>query len=396
MLELTPAEAEDRALPDLVQDERVVQFVRETAVTGRPPAIGENNILTITRHAQSRHLMYSVTPVQARNEGMLGVVLLLRDVTRFQEVDRIKSQFIMTASHELRTPLTSIAMGVDLLLERAVDRLDAKDKQLLVAAHDELQRLQALVEDLLDLSRIEAGTIRLDFARVPVAALFARVTAIFGAQADQQSVTLSAGVAPDLPDAHADPGKITWVLTNLVSNALRYVHRGGHIELAARRVGEQLFISVRDDGVGIAPEHQERIFEKFVQLPEAGRGLIPGWGGTQRLPRMIPQAKASEIIFLGVPMAAEEAYRLGLVNKVVPQAHLLPTAKEWASKICEKGPLAIRRAKEAMIRGTSMSLEDGLRLELAFFEEMLHSEEYREGLRALAEGRRPKYRAHKP
>ena len=154
----------------------------------------------------------------------------------------------------------------------------------------------------------------------------------------------------------------------------------------------------RGGGVEIALACDIRIVSEkaTLQLPEAGRGLIPGWGGTQRLPRMIPQAKASEIIFLGVPMAAEEAYRLGLVNKVVPQAHLLPTAKEWASKICEKGPLAIRRAKEAMIRGTSMSLEDGLRLELAFFEEMLHSEEYREGLRALAEGRRPKYQAHKP
>ena len=128
-----------------------------------------------------------------------------------------------------------------------------------------------------------------------------------------------------------------------------------------------------------------------LQLPEAGRGLIPGWGGTQRLPRLVSPAKAAEMIFLGVPMAAEEAYRLGLVNKVVAPDQLLPTAVEWATKICEKGPLAIRRAKEAMVRGRDMTLEDGLRLELAFFEEMLHSEEYQEGLRSLAEGRKPKY-----
>jgi len=149
----------------------------------------------------------------------------------------------------------------------------------------------------------------------------------------------------------------------------------------------------RGGGVEIALACDLRILSETatLQLPEAGRGLIPGWGGTQRLPRMVSPAKAAEIIFLGLPMSAEEALGLGLVNKVVPRAQLLPTAEEWAAKICEKGPLAIRRAKEAMIRGRNMTLEDGLRLELTFFEEMLHSEEYREGLRALAEGRKPKY-----
>jgi enoyl-CoA hydratase/carnithine racemase len=150
----------------------------------------------------------------------------------------------------------------------------------------------------------------------------------------------------------------------------------------------------RGGGVEIALACDIRILSETatLQLPEVGRGLIPGWGGTQRMPRMIPQAKAAEIILLGAPMSADEAYRLGLVNKVVPRDQLLPTAAEWAAKICEKGPIAIRRAKEAMIRGREMPLENGLRLELAFFEEMLQSEDYQEGLRALAEGRKPNYR----
>jgi enoyl-CoA hydratase/carnithine racemase len=150
----------------------------------------------------------------------------------------------------------------------------------------------------------------------------------------------------------------------------------------------------RGGGVEIALACDLRILSESatLQLPEVGRALIPGWGGTQRLPRMVSPAKAAEVIFLGVPMSADEAYRLGLVNKVVPAAQLLPTAKEWAAKICEKGPLAIRRAKEAMIRGRDMALNDGLRLELAFFEEMLQSEDYQEGLRALTDKRKPEYR----
>jgi E-phenylitaconyl-CoA hydratase len=150
----------------------------------------------------------------------------------------------------------------------------------------------------------------------------------------------------------------------------------------------------RGSGLEIALACDIRIASEnaYLQLPEVGRGLIPGLGGTQRLPRMVSSAKAAEMIFLRTPITAEEAYRLGLVNKVVPLAQLLPTAKEWAAKICENGPLAIRRAKEAMIRGRNMALEDGLSLELAFFEEMLQSEDYQEGLRALAEERKPEYK----
>jgi E-phenylitaconyl-CoA hydratase len=150
----------------------------------------------------------------------------------------------------------------------------------------------------------------------------------------------------------------------------------------------------RGGGVEIALACDIRILSEnaTLQFPEVGRGLIPGLGGTQRLPRMVSQAKAAEMILLGTPVAAEEAYRLGLVNKVVPSDQLLPTAREWAAKICENGPLAIRRAKEAMIRGKNMSLEDGLRLELAFFNEVLQSEDYKEGIRALNEKRRPEYK----
>jgi enoyl-CoA hydratase/carnithine racemase len=150
----------------------------------------------------------------------------------------------------------------------------------------------------------------------------------------------------------------------------------------------------RGGGLEIALACDIRIASEnaYLQMPEVGRGLIPGWGGTQRLPRMVSSAKAAEMILLGTPISAEEAYRLGLVNKVVPLAQLLPTAKEWAAKICENGLLAIRRAKEAMVRGRDMAQEEGLRLELAFFEEMLQSEDYKEGLRALGEGRKPEYK----
>jgi enoyl-CoA hydratase/carnithine racemase len=148
-------------------------------------------------------------------------------------------------------------------------------------------------------------------------------------------------------------------------------------------------------GLEIALACDIRIASENARLgtPEVTLGLIPGWGGTQRLPRVIPWAKAAELILMGRPIDAQEAYRIGLVNKVVPLEQLMPTAKEWAEIICRAGPLAVRAAKEAMIRGTSMTLEEGLRLENSLENYVLGTEDFTEGITAFVEKRKPAYRA---
>ncbi|MBI2907277.1 MAG: enoyl-CoA hydratase/isomerase family protein [Chloroflexi bacterium] len=126
--------------------------------------------------------------------------------------------------------------------------------------------------------------------------------------------------------------------------------------------------------------------------PEVKWSIIPGWGGTQRLSRAIPLGKAMEIILMGRTIDAPEAYRLGLVNAVVPAAELLSTAKKWAEEICQLGPLGVRAAKEAMIRGLEMSLEAGLRLEQVLFDGLRFTEDAEEGPRAFAERRKPEFK----
>lgn len=127
--------------------------------------------------------------------------------------------------------------------------------------------------------------------------------------------------------------------------------------------------------------------------PEVGLGLIPGWGGTQRLHRMIPRAKAAELILMAQRIDAQEAYRLGLVNKVVPLSELLPTAKQWAEAICKLGPLGVRAAKEAMIKGLSLPLEAGLRLETLLLNSTFQTEDFDEGVKAFSERRPPEFKA---
>lgn len=273
LLEVKFAESVQLQCADILPDPKVCEMILNTIQTGSQPDIpDEQRIISRSLGERALHYLFSVTPIRGRDRQLTGIVLLLRDITRLKEVERLKSEFVMAASHELRTPLTSLGMSVDLLLEHAADGLAEKDRELLQAAHEEVHRMKALVNDLLDLSKIEAGRIELTFESVPVATLFDHVQAVFKSQAVVKEVQLTATAPDDLPRVRADANKITWVLTNLVSNALRYVEKGGRIRLVARRIGPQLHLSVNDNGPGIPLAYQSRIFQKFVQVKgqEAG------------------------------------------------------------------------------------------------------------------------------
>jgi enoyl-CoA hydratase/carnithine racemase len=127
-------------------------------------------------------------------------------------------------------------------------------------------------------------------------------------------------------------------------------------------------------------------------MPEITLGLIPGWGGTQRLPRIIPLVKAAELLLIGKPVSAQEAYRIGLVNKIVPLSELMPAAKGMAETICKRAPMAMRAAKQAMVQGMDVSLEDGLKLERKFINLLVRTQDFDEGCKANIEKRQPVFK----
>jgi len=127
--------------------------------------------------------------------------------------------------------------------------------------------------------------------------------------------------------------------------------------------------------------------------PEIKLGLIPGWGGTQRLPRLIAKAKAAEMLLMAQTIDAAEAYRVGLINRVVPLPELIPTATEWAENICKLAPLAVRASKQAMIEGESLTLEEGLSLEWMLEESVLTTEDFEVGTKAFLEKKTPSFEA---
>jgi two-component system, NtrC family, sensor histidine kinase KinB len=260
-----PEAAAGKHFLEVVRNEQLFDLVKQTAESGQPPKIEDGkNILSISEGEATRHYLFGITPVTSKSGGMLGVVLLLRDVTRLKELDRLKSEFVMTASHELRTPLHSLGMSIDLLKEGAADKLNDQQRQLLDAAGEELARLKSLISDLLDLSRIEAGKVEMEFDRMPPRVLVDKALGVFQTQAEEKHIELTADVPEAMPEVRADANKMTWVLTNLIANALRYADR--RITVSARHLGQWVHLSVADDGEGIAPEYQSRIFDKFVQV----------------------------------------------------------------------------------------------------------------------------------
>ncbi|MFA6508508.1 MAG: ATP-binding protein [Treponemataceae bacterium] len=251
----------------------VIRETVESGVAARLP--DEKRRLTVERGDVVRHFQFSIAPILDDDHIPIGTILLLRDVTKFRELDRLKTEFLMTASHELKTPLTSIRMSLDLLKEEFGSGKQKRPSELVEIASEEVARLQALIADVLDLSKIESGRIELQFSSISATETIDKAAQLLRSQIEDKGVAFVVSAPEKDFRIKGDVAKLLWVLTNLIANALRYTDTGGSIRLTAKRIGEFGHFTVADSGTGIAVDQLDRIFEKFVQLRD-GRNA----GGT--------------------------------------------------------------------------------------------------------------------
>lgn len=228
-----------------------------------------------------------LAPVFWRQE-FLGTVSIFRDITHQVQVDRLKSEFVANVSHELRTPLTSIKGYVEIILMGAVGEITPQQAQFMKVVKSNTERLSGLVDDLLDISRIEAGRVSLNFQALDLREIAGEVLADHQRRSrdDNRPMTFRLDVQPGLPFAQGDAERIRQVINSLVSNGYLYTPEGGqvtiHIHMAAGAQGEHgesIQVDVQDTGIGITPEASSRIFERFYRgedplvLASAGTGL---------------------------------------------------------------------------------------------------------------------------
>ena len=194
------------------------------------------------------------------------MIIVLKNVTGFKELDEIKSGFVATVSHELKTPLAAINMSLRLLNDSRIGELNAEQKKLTEEMKNEIRRLLKMVNELLNLSKIESGGEAFNYQIISVDELIdASVTPML-MQFEQNKVDFRLNIEKNLPKLKIDVNKIAWVIINLLNNAVRYTKTEGEITLSVSRENEFIKFSLKDNGIGIKPEHIGRIFQKFVQL----------------------------------------------------------------------------------------------------------------------------------
>ncbi|HMF38740.1 MAG TPA: ATP-binding protein [Isosphaeraceae bacterium] len=226
---------------------------------------------------QDRYFLPRVLRIRSDSGELLGAAVVLSDVTKFHLLDQLKSDMISTVSHELKTPLTSLQMVVHLLLEEAVGSLTTKQTELLLAARQDSDRLLGMINDLLDLTRIEQGRVALDQQPADAADLVRDALERYRSAAEDAGITLQCQLEEPLPLVLVDKERIEHVFDNLMTNALRHTERGGTIILRAAADGGTVQFSVADTGEGIPAQFIPRVFDKFFRTPgtkqQGGAGL---------------------------------------------------------------------------------------------------------------------------
>lgn len=217
-----------------------------------------------------------VLSLNARPLYRHGAVLVLHDLTDLRRLEAVRRDFVANVSHELKTPLTSIAGYAETLMDPSID---AETRQrFLATVVSNAHRMQRLVDDLLDLSRIESGHWTPRMQRVGLDPLITEAWEVFRDRARARRVDLERVIAPDASHLDVDPDAFRQILSNLFDNALRYVSVGGRIICRSKRVNDGVAVSVEDDGGGIASEHLPRIFERFYRV-DPGRSREEGGTG---------------------------------------------------------------------------------------------------------------------
>jgi PAS domain S-box-containing protein len=253
-----------------------------------------------------RELELTSAPVRSDDGEFLGRLYVFRDVTREREVDRMKTEFVSLVSHELRTPLTSIAGYVELLVQGEVGPLTDDQRDFLAVVKTNADRLTGLINDLLDISRIEAGKIELELTTVDLGDLAATVAGMLRPQIEAKGQSLQIEIDPAAPRLTGDSDRLAQVITNLLSNAHKYTPAGGTIVVRVAPAADTrrtVRIAVADTGIGMTEEEQTRLFTKFYRAQNETTRAVGGTGLGLAITRQLVELHGGEISVRSAPSA---------------------------------------------------------------------------------------------
>ncbi len=234
--------------------------------------------ITRTGEGGERIVRATCVPFRGRNGVTIGTITVLNDITALKEFDRIRSDFVSMVCHEVRSPMNSMMMQLKVVLDGLAGELSGKQREILERVSEKMNGLTTMVSELLDLSRLESGLIASEKSTVNMAELFREQIAFHEANGSRKGITLALDIPETLPPVLANQRSMEEVLTNLITNAIKYSPEGSAVRLAARVENEYLHFSVQDDGYGIPEEDLKRIFDRFYRVNDENTRSIVGTG----------------------------------------------------------------------------------------------------------------------
>lgn len=222
-----------------------------------------------------------ITIVRDTRDKNIGAVVLFQNVTKLKQLEKIKTNFISTISHEFKTPLTSIMIGASLLIDEEIGALNDRQRKVIDTIKEDGENLTQLVNNLLQLSKVESDKSIFNIKSASIEGVIQNSMTLFYELAEDKDVNLNYELSEDLPRVEMDSEKISWVVNNLISNALKFTNAGDDIEVTAYADKDKMYVSVVDTGIGIPEAYVEKVFDKFFQLHE---GNFQGNGSGLGLP----------------------------------------------------------------------------------------------------------------
>ena len=272
-----PQVATGMPLSDLLPGSPLLALIEETLSSTEEPIVRELELMT-ARDGRTHTYQALASPMSSVEGARRGVVTVLRDITARVELERMKTNFLSVVSHELKTPLHSIKGFVEIILLGKTGPVNELQRDFLGTVKEQTNQLQRLISDLLEFSRMEAGQIKLRMEPLAIGELVADVAAKLAPQAANGQVSIVNQVAESFAIIEADPMRIEQVVTNLVDNAIKFTPPGGAISMHGYADDDLVELRVSDTGIGIPPEEQQRIFDRFYQVDGGSSRLYKGTG----------------------------------------------------------------------------------------------------------------------
>ncbi len=227
-------------------------------------------------HFEKNNLPIFILPTGEKESVLVGYVIVLKDVTIYKELDYAKTNFLATVSHEFKTPLSSIQMSLNLLQNPKTGSINEEQESLILGIKDDAKRLLKITGELLNVTQLESGKIQLSIQSVYPQEIINYSVKATQVQAAQKNIQIELKLPVDLPKIMADIEKTTWVLVNILSNAIRYSYENSSIILSVLLNEDSIMIKIQDFGQGISPQYLDKIFERYFRVPgtlKEGTGL---------------------------------------------------------------------------------------------------------------------------